>query len=150
DALANPWCLQVQELHQAPHLLPAHTSIAQVYDDADGELLLLGEPGAGKTTLLLDLARALLRRAESDETHPMPVIFNLSSWTQKQPSLPDWLVEELHSKYQVPYTVGKNWIEAHQILPLLDGLDEVTQNARDACVQAISVYHQSQAEHLGT
>jgi len=43
----------------------------QVYDEADGELLILGEPGAGKTTLLLELARDLLDRAQLDNTHPI-------------------------------------------------------------------------------
>jgi predicted NACHT family NTPase len=42
----------------------------QVYDEAGGELLILGEPGAGKTTLLLQLARELLSRAEQDESLP--------------------------------------------------------------------------------
>jgi hypothetical protein len=57
DALANPWHLEVQETNQTPQLLPAGTSIVEVYDQADGELLLLGEPGSGKTTLLLELTR---------------------------------------------------------------------------------------------
>ena len=48
DVLANPWRLQVQETDQAPKNLPDGTTIVQVYDGADGELLILGEPGAGK------------------------------------------------------------------------------------------------------
>ena len=50
DALANPWRLFVQEIKRATHSLPAETSIVQVYDEADCELLILGEPGAGKTS----------------------------------------------------------------------------------------------------
>src|SRR5258708_27922951 len=46
--------------------------------------LILGEPGSGKTTLLLQLARELLDRAEQDETHRMPVVFNLSSWADRK------------------------------------------------------------------
>src|SRR5262249_29134420 len=63
DALANPWHLEVQETNQPPSRIPTGTSLVQIYDEADGELLILGEPGAGKTTLLLELARALLDRA---------------------------------------------------------------------------------------
>ena len=44
--------------------LPAGSRITEVYNDADGELLILGEPSAGKTTLLLELTRDLLDRAE--------------------------------------------------------------------------------------
>lgn len=95
DATQNPWQHAVQEANSPPHLLPAGTRILQVYDDADGELLILGEPGAGKTTLLLELTRDLLKRAELDETHPMPVVFNISSWMEKHHTFMEWLIEEL-------------------------------------------------------
>jgi DNA polymerase III delta prime subunit len=105
-----------------------------------GELLILGSPGSGKTTMLLELARTLIERAQQEETHPIPVVFNLSSWAEKQPPLADWLVEELNARYDVPRKVGQAWIDHDQVLPLLDGLDEVRQDARDACVAAINAY----------
>ena len=74
----------MQELDRSPLTLPAGTTIVQVYDRAEGELLILGEPGAGKTTLLLELARVLLERAEQNERLPMPIIFNLSSWDRNR------------------------------------------------------------------
>jgi len=123
--------------------LPAGTRITQVYDDADGELLILGEPGAGKTTLLLELARDLLDRAEYDQSHPIPVIFPLSSWAVKQQPLAEWLVEELHTKYRVPLKIGQGWLDTNQLLVLLDGLDEVTETARSACVKAVNAYQQA-------
>ena len=111
-------------------------------DHSNGELLILGEPGCGKTTLLLELARDLLDRARTESSHPMPVVFNLSSWAEKRQSLADWLIEELNLKYQVPRKLGKVWVESDLVLPLLDGLDEVTQAAREACVEAINRYRQ--------
>ena len=146
DALVNPWRLQVQELNRPPQSLPAGTSIAQVYDGADGELLILGEPGAGKTTLLLELARALLDRAEADEHHRIPVVFQLSSWAEKRLPLSEWLVEELWTKYQVPHKIGQSWMVSGQLLPLLDGLDEVAEGARPGCVQEINAYYQQYLE----
>jgi predicted NACHT family NTPase len=143
DALENPWQLQVQELDREPHPLPVDTSIVEVYDEVDGKLLILGEPGSGKTTLLLQLARTLLDRALADERHQMPVIFNLSSWAQQQKPLATWLVDELKTKYQVPRQVAQDWVDADQVLPLLDGLDEVAKEARPACVQQINNYCQS-------
>src|SRR5437016_3234807 len=80
DAIMNPWRLAMQEIDRPARPLSIGTSILQVYDLTDGELLILGEPGTGKTTLLLQLARDLLDRARQNDTHPMPVIFNLSSW----------------------------------------------------------------------
>ena len=142
DAVANPWHLVLQHPDTAPHSLPEETRITQVYDDADGELLILGMPGAGKTTLLLELARDLLGRAERDEQHPMPVVFNLSSWAVKRQPLIDWLVEELVSKYHVPRKLGQALVNADQILPLLDGLDEVAPSKRTACIETINLYRQ--------
>ncbi|WP_338248793.1 NACHT domain-containing protein [Dictyobacter halimunensis] len=141
DALINPWHL-LQESAQAKRTLPAHTSITQVYDEADGALLILGEPGAGKTTLLLELTRHLLNRAEQDETHLLPVVFNLSSWAARRLPLRDWLIDELHDKYQVPRKVGQSWIDTEDILLLLDGLDEVNATHRGTCIDAINTFRQ--------
>ncbi|HXR64387.1 MAG TPA: NACHT domain-containing protein [Ktedonobacteraceae bacterium] len=140
DALENPWRLVVQELEHEPRPLPPGTSIIQVFDQADEELLILGEPGAGKTTLLLYLTRTLLERAEADERRRVPVIFPLSSWAQRSLPLDQWLVEELKTKYQIPAKIGRAWVDTDQIFPLLDGLDEVAESAREACAQAIIAY----------
>jgi DNA polymerase III delta prime subunit len=140
DAIANPWHLVLQQQDQPAHPLPSSAHIIQVYDDALGELLILGEPGSGKTTLLLELARELLHRAVADENHPMPIVFNLSSWAVKRQPLTDWLVEEMNIKYQVPPKLGRSWVESDQVLPLLDGLDEVNSDHREACVDAINTY----------
>ncbi len=120
--------------------LAADTHIMQIFERMNGKLLILGDPGGGKTTTLLELARELLTRAETDEAHPIPVVFNLSSWGEKQLPLTEWLLDELNSKYQVPRKVALQWVQDEAILPLLDGLDEVTETARDACVQAINTY----------
>jgi eukaryotic-like serine/threonine-protein kinase len=145
DALAHPWHLVFQPPDQSPCPLPPGTRITQVYDEAGGELLILGEPGSGKTTLLLEIARDLLDRAKADETHPMPVVFNLSSWATKRQRISDWLVEELNIKYQVPRKLGKSWVDTDQILPLLDGLDEVAKEHLAVCVETINSYRR---EHM--
>jgi hypothetical protein len=149
DVLANPWRLQVQELDQVPQTLPDGTSIVDVYDSAASELLILGEPGAGKTTLLLELTRTLLERAEQDERLRIPVVFHLSSWAEKHQPLSLWLVEELLTKYQVPRKIGQSWIDTDQVLPLLDGLDEMAEDARSACVRQINGYYQYRLAEQG-
>lgn len=140
DAVANPWQLALQELSSTALLLPAGLSIIQVYDQAEGELLILGEAGAGKTILLLQLARALLERAEADENHPLPVVFHLSSWSERRRPLKEWLAEELTTKYHVPRRLATSWLATDQILPLLDGLDEVPLAYLGACIQMINAY----------
>ncbi len=143
DAVMNPWQLMVQEMSQYAPVLPSATHITQVYEQAGEELLILGTPGSGKTTLLLQLTRDLLNRAQQHEEHPLPVVFNLSSWAVKRQPLDTWLIEELNSKYQVPQKLGLKWVAEDQILPLLDGLDEVTSECRTACVRAINTYRQA-------
>lgn len=140
DAVDLPLNALVQELHHPPQEFPPGTSITSVFDQTGGSLLILGAPGAGKTTLLLELARDLINRARGDETCPIPVVFNLSSWATERKSLKDWFVEQLFLAYQAPRSTGKAWIDGEGILPLLDGLDEVAAEHRDACVEAINAY----------
>jgi hypothetical protein len=121
--------------------IPSDTPLTQVFDQAGGELLILGGPGAGKTTLLLELARDLLRRATDNEASPIPVVLMLSSWATEKLPLEQWVVKELRMKYNIPSPIGEAWIKANQLLLLLDGLDEVAPDALPACIEAINEYY---------
>jgi hypothetical protein len=133
DLIAPPGMIRRRKNQAEP--LPAGTCITTVFNELGGGLLILGAPGSGKTTALLELARHLLNSAENDETKPMPVVFNLSSWTARRPPLAEWLVDELASSYDVPRWISQQWVGANEILPLLDGLDEVTAQHRSGCVE---------------
>jgi hypothetical protein len=106
---------------------------------ATGLLLILGEPGSGKTTSLLDLARTLLDRAGDDIKERVPIVLNLSSWKKRQP-LAEWMSGELSEKYRVPVKIARSWIENKNLLPLLDGLDEVGTTLQPDCVAAINTF----------
>jgi eukaryotic-like serine/threonine-protein kinase len=142
QAVLNPWDRIVPQPDSPACALPPETRITEIFDDLNGELLILGAPGAGKTTLLLDLARDLIARSEDDAQHPIPVVFNLSAWAEQCLPLAVWLVEEMSMRYDVPRKVGRAWVETDQILPLLDGLDEVLLERREACVDAINLFRQ--------
>ncbi|MBA2396824.1 MAG: NACHT domain-containing protein [Ktedonobacteraceae bacterium] len=142
DAVDSLWRTRNQEPYISTLQVPDNKNIVEVYDEADGELLILGELGAGKTTLLLELTQELVERCRLDEMFPIPVIFHLSGWAEKKAPLTDWLAEELNLKYQVPFRIAQKWIASDQVLPLLDGLDEVGQASRPACVEAINTYRQ--------
>lgn len=103
-------------------------------------LLLLGAPGSGKTTMLLEVARQALARAEADATEPIPVVFNLSTWSVKQPALAEWLVSEFNDKYYVARNVSRPWVAQDRLLLLLDGLDEVPAECQAECVTAINTF----------
>ncbi|NEQ53855.1 MAG: protein kinase [Leptolyngbya sp. SIO3F4] len=146
DAIAPPWQITYATPGQSPQPLPSGTNASHVFDaiGAGRSLLILGEPGAGKTTTLLSLARNLLDRGDSGQQ--LPVIFNLSSWLNEP--IERWLVKELNSKYQVPKGIGQRWVEQQQLLLLLDGLDEVTQDRQASCVAAINRFHQDYSPEI--
>lgn len=128
-------------------ILPAHTSIVEAYKEyAQQELLILGETGAGKSTLLLELADYLVKQAEQDTRQPLPVILPLSSWASRRSSLQDWLIEQFAQIYVISQKLSQQLVYAGQVLPLLDGLDEMSEGDRPACIAAINSYHR---EHVG-
>jgi hypothetical protein len=105
--------------------------------DATGLLLILGEPGSGKTVTLLELAVDLVARVRDDAKERVPVILNLSSWKDSRP-LMEWIREELSEKYRVPAKIANSWLQSDYLVPLLDGLDEVSTAVQPDCVKAIN------------
>jgi hypothetical protein len=144
DAVEHPWDMVLQT-EREDRTLPPGTRVVDVFDGMGRNLLILGEPGSGKTTMLLELARDTIARAEKDPTQLIPVVLNLSSWTEKRQPIAEWLVEELNTKYDVPKKVARSWVENDDLLLLLDGLDEVRREYREDCVRAINDFRK---EHL--
>src|SRR5262249_35355630 len=67
--------------------------------------------------------------------------------------LTEWLVDELNLRNDVPKGLAQRWVEAEQILPLLDGLDETAMEHREACVEAINNFRRDHGladRHLST
>ena len=133
-----PWAIKRESIDET---LPAGTSMLEIFDSIGmgRSLLILGAPGSGKTTMLLELARQLIARAREDVTQPIPMVFNLASWTEKL-SLADWLAQELNNLYSVPRKTAPDWVQGDKLLLLLDGLDEVRQDSRAKCVEAINAF----------
>ena len=131
---------RVELPNQDSRLLPPDKKISEVFDETGRALLILGEPGSGKTFTMLELARELIPRLRMTPSQPIPVVFNLSTWTIQNRSIFDWLVGELSSKYQIPKRFGRPWLENQRLLLLLDGLDEVDPEHRASCVNAINEF----------
>jgi hypothetical protein len=143
EMVEHSWNLVVEQPGHQSEPIRAGTPMIELFDRFDKTLLILGAPGAGKTTLLLELARDLIKRAKNEKTHPIPVIFHLSSWALKRPTIHDWLIDELQKRYKVKKKIARFWIENEAILPLLDGLDEVALEHRNACVDAINTFREN-------
>ena len=128
-------------------LLPSDTSIVEVFhkESIAGKLLILGEAGTGKTFSLLELATHLIALAETDYNEPIPILLNLSSWNNQK--LDEWLVTELRTAgYGVSQREGWKLVKNHKLIPLLDGLDDLTPTQQSKCVSAINKFLSSSYE----
>lgn len=115
-----------------------HTLVREL-NLSNSSMLVLGRPGAGKSTTLLLLARELLTRARMDPGHPVPVVLNLSSFSTSM-GLDRWLRDEIANRYSLPARRVMRWLRDHDLILLLDGLDEVDEARRSDCIAAINEY----------
>ena len=143
--------LNIQENHQAVNypwtvhrerdnkLISSDKAILDIFQDVGmgRSMLILGEPGSGKTTMLLELVRQLIYIARHNDKKPIPIVLNLSSWSDKQ-SIKDWLTEQLNSFYKVDKRIAQVLLETNKYILLLDGLDEVKKEFRNACIKIIN------------
>lgn len=68
----------------------------------------------------------------------MPFLANRVGIAKSEPNLEKWLIKELNTRYQIPHKVAQIWIANDELLLLLDGLDEVAEDQRADCVDAIN------------
>ncbi|NET83412.1 MAG: signal peptidase I [Moorea sp. SIO1F2] len=131
--------------------LPPQTSAMEVFErpDVKGRLLILGEPGSGKTTTLLRLAEDLVKQAQQNNAAPIPIIFELSAWKHDQQPLDQWLVAQLKNNYSIDEKISQQWLENHQLLPLLDGLDELGIPRQRLCVTKINQFFKQDIQRRG-
>ncbi len=123
-----------EEFSADPQAGSAAQYIIELFEK-QGRLLIVGSPGAGKTVLLLKLALHLIAKAQSDANQPLPVIFNLASWSPEYERFDDWLKAVLTQGYGLSADFAATMLREGRIVFLLDGLDELARN-EDADVAA--------------
>jgi hypothetical protein len=106
-------------------------------------LVITGGPGTGKTTLAVQLLLDLLPAPADPPTGPVPVLFSLTGWTpDTQPRVQEFLTAQLTLTYPAlraihPDTAGA-LVDQGRVLPILDGLDELTKDHRAAIITALN------------
>ncbi|MEH0625280.1 NACHT domain-containing protein [Streptomyces stelliscabiei] len=107
-------------------------------------LVVLGEAGAGKTTLAVLLTLDLLtRRLRGADGGPVPVFLSLETWQAERDHLRTWLARRIAEDHPgLPRVDGRHPAERlvsdGQILPVLDGLDELPVHRRAFAVEALN------------
>src|SRR5262249_18952152 len=137
-AVARPLDVLVQRPDGTGRPLPPETKNGEGFDELHGSLPILRAPRSRKKTLPLEPTPNPFGQAEQDSDVPIPVVFPLSTWGEQRLSLAEWFIDELTRRYDVAHKVAQEWIEHDRVLPLLDGLDEVKEEYRAACVEAIN------------
>ncbi|MEV1119953.1 NACHT domain-containing protein [Actinosynnema sp. NPDC049800] len=100
-----------------------------------GRVMVLGGPGAGKTVLVQQLALDLL----SGEHDRVPVVLPLASWDSRAVHLDDWMAEYLAEHHRwLTVGVARALIDADRVLPVLDGLDEMTPDRQQLALGALA------------
>lgn len=138
ERLIRSWDITVKVGDRSRIKLSEKVSIIKVFDRLRGKLLILGNPGSGKTTTLLELLRCLLIRANKNPDEPIPILLNLSAWKQDYPDFSTWLIDRLQQQYKIPADLGNYWLEKQELLPLLDGFDEVKSHRQLECLQDVN------------
>ena len=147
SAVPDPWAGLVDP-PTTPTATQQPASVLDAFDNLGQRAADTGRTGRGKTSALLELARALITRAELKPGDPIPVMFLLAPWAVDRPLLGRWLVDELVKRYRLPRAFSEAWVKSDRIIPLLDGLDEVPVEARAACVDAINFFQTNRQEGL--
>ena len=113
-----------------------------------GRLVIAGAPGSGKTGAAVRLLLAALehrKQATEDERRqvPVPVLFTAQEWDPSDQLLQDWLVQRMQQSYRLfggkaGAADATGLIRAGKVAVILDGLDEMAEDARPVGLEALS------------
>jgi hypothetical protein len=104
-------------------------------------LVVLGDAGSGKSVLVQSLALGILGKNPEEKNYAkpedkdrprlsaqIPIIFGLRAW-EPGTELDEWLTSQLTGLHYVPLLtkdLAGELVRSRQVLPILDGLDEIT------------------------
>jgi hypothetical protein len=113
-----------------------------------GRLIITGGPGAGKSGAAVLLILAALRYRDQAPAGdrakiPVPVLFTAQDWNPSTEPVADWLTRQLGAAYP-PFFGAAGAVLASDVIAggwisvIIDGLDEIAEEARPIALQALS------------
>lgn len=110
------------------------------------QLVICGRPGAGKTSLAVVLANGLINAQNRASDDPIPVLFPLASWNPcAGQDFDQWLAGRLVEQYPMRTgsraerrEVASQLLKQGRILPILDGLDELSTVQRGRAITMLN------------
>lgn len=144
-----PWCIEpelmIGDLYARTGLPDRKGSLTTIVDlftrQAAKQLVILGKPGSGKSTLALYLVAELLKTRQAGS--PVPVLVSLSGWRPRDVDFVGWMAERIDEDQRtravrVTPDVVKALLRSGQIMPVLDGLDEMPEDHRKSALRALT------------
>lgn len=117
-----------------------------LHDVFDRKLLLMGTPDADPTPLLRPLHAALLGRAAAAAHEPVPVLFSLRGWSRSVTSLAEWLALRIAARHGGTRRLAQQMVYHGTVLPMLAGLERLSNPDAAAAMREIERYLWKQAE----
>ncbi len=106
-------------------------------------LVVLGGPGAGKSAFCVLLVLSLLAQSRAED--PVPVLLTLTSWDPAIQDFEAWLTSRLTEDYSRLHhprrgdaDAAARLIESQAVLPVLDGLDEISPLRRRLALRGLN------------
>ncbi len=174
DGPEYTWGKVMHSSDEMVSLVESGRSILDVFKNAIYPLLILGQAGFGKTTELWELSRQLVEDLDENTLQPIPVYLHLSLWEpgsktrqskgfigwleemrnrfywssekNRRNGFNGWLEKELKRFYEGSEENYRFWIEHNALVLLLDGLDEVNEEYKEQCIQAINAFIEEHIE----
>ncbi len=111
------------------------SDIYNVFEYYNERLLILGSPGVGKSVIMLQLAIKILEYSNN-----IPIILKLSSWDIKYDSIEQWVSALLSPELNISKITSQEILKWYPIVLLLDGFDEIKEEAKEDFFQKLSIY----------
>jgi hypothetical protein len=108
---------------QGARLLPVDIARGLARQPHDS-FVIVGPPGSGKTQAATALALSIVDQRKAGDV--VPVLLSLRSWSGSDRPLEDWIIDRLSDLYAIPDDEVARLVGQSRILPILDGLDEIS------------------------